>query len=152
MSNQTNPLRDMIRAIVEEMMADMLGTPAERPMEAADVNGQRETDIRTHISNALTVPAAPQRTIGQTRRAPVRTATPAHYRVTRFGASAAGAKMVASLTPRLATTFKAIARRKTGLARPDISAATDTTPKQAENNVYGLQKLELIETFYPDAK
>jgi hypothetical protein len=151
MTTNTNTLSDIIRGIIQDELAKMLtqsASPAgnglspepepEQPYHVQATFGERRANPRVPV-------AAP-------RRAPVRTATPAHYRVTRFGASAAGQKLVASLTPRLANTFKAVARRKTGLSRPDVSASTGTTPKQAENNVYGLQRLELIETFYPDTK
>jgi hypothetical protein len=154
MTNYTasNPIAELVRTIIREELEAMLGNAS---VPAADPDPEPIVPARAHrvlpANYAAPSVVEPRETRNAApRRAPVRTATPAHYRPTKFAQSAAGQKMIAQLTPRLANTFKAIARRKTGMSRPDVSSATDTTPKQAENNVYGLQKLELVETFYPN--
>ncbi len=142
--NTNNPIADLVRSIVREELESMLGASG---MVTADDASQPEPEPAPRASWARPASAQPV-----ARRAPVRTATPAHYRPTKYATTRAGQEIIASLTPRLRGTFAAIARRKSGLSRPDVSSATGTTPKQAENNVYGLQTRQLIETFYPDAK
>jgi hypothetical protein len=144
-----NNLREVLASIVREQLAEMLGTTArvetpetyaERLMaeddSAAAARVQRPKLARTdgrNVAVRATVARAPR--------------TGTRYGVSKYAGTKAGQDVLAKLTPRLATTFKAIQRARKPLSNNELATMLGVSGKVMENNVFqlGPSRLRLIE-------